>query len=149
MLRTLAFASALTVAGCGGPRFASQPAPLDRNRLTYDEILNSNARQGDLYDAIRSLRPWFFAAPSATSRGSMVSMPLAVHFGKLRQGGVETLRSISALSVEEVRYLDPTASLNEFGPRESGGAIIVVLRDPSKNPDGTFSERAVARATVP
>ena len=108
--------------------------------LTRDEILGSNARQGSLYEAIRSLRPQFFmAAPSVHSTGSSASMPVAVYFGRLRQAGLETLRTISATSVDKVTYLDPTASQNEFGPMASGGALIVVLRDPSKLPDTTVS----------
>lgn len=149
MLRRFAVATVFVLVGCGGPRSgASKPIPSERNRLTREEILSSNARQGDLYEAIRSLRPQFFmAAPSVHSVGSTASMPLVVYFGRLRQSGIEVLRSVSAINVDEVRYLDPTASQNEFGPMASGGALIVVLRDPDKHPDTTVSTRGVARAT--
>ena len=75
-------------------------------------------------------------------------MPIAVYFGRLRQAGLETLRTIAAVNVEEVRYLDPTASQNEFGPMASGGALIVVLRDSSKLPDTTATDRLDARASA-
>lgn len=68
-------------------------------------------------------------------------MPVVVYIGRLRQAGVESLTTISAINVEEVRYLDPTASQNEFGPTASGGALIVVLRDASKLPDTTVTTR--------
>lgn len=98
--------------------------------------MSSNARQGDLYQAIRSLRPNFFMTPSSVhSSGSTASSPLAVYIGRLRQAGVESLRTISATSVELVRYLDPTASQNEFGQMASGGALVITLIDPTKPPD--------------
>lgn len=111
--------------------------------------MNSNARQGNLYEAIRSLRPRFLTTPpSVHSSGSTASMPVAVYFGRLRQAGLETLRTISAVSVEQVRYLDPTASQNEFGPMASGGALVVVLRDDSKLPDTTVSARFGVRGSL-
>jgi hypothetical protein len=139
---------AVGITACASPKSTGpRPASSERNVLTRDEILGSNARQGNLYEAIRSLRPQFFmTAPSVHSAGSSASMPVAVYFGRLRQAGLETLRTISAMNVDQVRYLDPTASQNEFGPMASGGALIVVLRDPSKLPDTTVSVFLGARA---
>ena len=139
--RGLAWVWLLTAVACGGPSASAvRPAGFDRDVLTRDEILDSNARQGNLYEAIRSLRPRFIMTdPSVHSTGSMASMPVAVYFGRLRQAGLETLRTIAADNVDQVRYLDPTASQNEFGPMASGGALIVVLRDPSKLPDTAVS----------
>ena len=138
---TLAALFALT--GCASatsaPRRVSSP---ERNLLTREEILSSNARQGDLFQAIQSLRPQFFmTAPSVHSTGSTASSPLAVYIGKLRQAGIESLRSIAATSVVAVRYLDPTASQNEFGPIASGGALVITLVDPSKLPPPDTASR--------
>ena len=137
----------LAAVACGSPKSsAARPAEVEHDLLTRDEIQSSNARVGDLFDAIRSLRPRFLmTAPSVHSTGSTASMPLVVYFGRLRQAGVEALRTINASSVEEVRYLDPTAAQNEFGPMASGGALIVVLRDASKLPDTTVSAQSAAR----
>lgn len=111
------------------------PSP-ERNLLTREEILSSNAWQGDLYQAIRSLRPNFFMTPASVhSNASSASMPLAVYIGRIRQAGVESLRTIAATSVVQVRYLDPTASQNEFGPMASGGALVISLYDPSRIPN--------------
>lgn len=137
----------LTLASCGGPKSSAPKPASERNVLTRDEILSSNAWQGDLFEAIRSLRPRFLMTPpNVHSAGSTASMPLAVYFGRLRQAGIDVLRSVSAISVDEVRYLDPTASQNEFGPMASGGALIVVLRDPTKNPDTTVASAVVSHA---
>ena len=131
LLALLGLAAVGACTGSGGTGRAMPPP--DRNVLTRDEIMSSNARQGALYHAIRSLRPNFFMTPSSVhSRGSTASSPLAVYIGRLRQAGVESLRTISATSVALVRYLDPTTSQNEFGQMASGGALVITLIDPAK-----------------
>ena len=133
-------------AGCSslGPPKATGPQP-QRDLITRDEILNSTAQQGDLLDAIHSLRPHFLAIPRGVySRSLPAAVPLAVYVNRVRQAGLESLRSIAASKVAEVRYLDPTASLNEFGPTAGGGAILVMMFDPSKEPS-VFSDRVHPR----
>ena len=91
----------------GGGRAADPQSR--RDVLLREEILNSNARQGDLLQAIRSLRPQFLAPPRSrtTGRGA-ASSPITVYIEGVRQSGVEALRNMAASSVVEVRYLDPT-----------------------------------------
>ena len=134
----------VALAGCVSAGATARPVRSpEHNLLTRDEILGSNAREGDLYQAIQSLRPQFLMTPpSVHSAGSTSSSPLSVYIGKLRQAGVESLRSISAFSVMQVRYLDPTASQNEFGPIASGGALVVTLVDPSKLPEAVHQSTA-------
>ena len=118
-------------AGAGGGRVS----PERRDVLTRDEILSSNAREGDLFQAIRSLRPNFLMlAPSVHSRGSTAASPLAVYIGNVRQAGVQSLRTIPATRVAEVRYLDPTTAQNTLGPMASGGALVITLYDESRPP---------------
>jgi hypothetical protein len=83
----------------------------------------------DLYSAIQSLRPQMLAPPPGIKRVSNDS-ELAVYVNKIRQNGVIALRSISAASVSEVRYLNPTQSQNQLGQSASNGAILVTLRMP-------------------
>jgi hypothetical protein len=120
-------------AGCSSFGPPQPPAPQSqRSILTREEILASTANQGDLLDAIHSLRPTFLARPRSVYAGnSSAAAPLAVYVDRIRQSGVESLRSIAAGKVAEVRYLDPTASLNEFGPTASGGSLQVRMFDPS------------------
>jgi hypothetical protein len=100
--------------------------------LTREEILSSTAQQGDLLQAIHSLRPNFLSA-----RGRAPLTGLVVYVNRIRQtGGLEALQSIAATKVAEVRYLEPTAALNEFGPVAGGGALVVTLFDPSREPIG-------------
>jgi hypothetical protein len=98
--------------------------------LAREEILNSNAHLGDLLQAVRSLRPEFLAPPRGrtTSKGAAVA-PLTIFVEGIRQSGLEALRNLAASRVREVRYLDPTAAVNLYGPTASGGAIVVTVFD--------------------
>jgi len=145
MLRLgLAFALASTACSSFGP--PQQPSPQSqRNILTREEILASTANQGDLLDAIHSLRPTFLAKPHSVFAGNAAAaVPLAVYIDRIRQSGVEALRSIAAGKVAEVRYLDPTASLNEFGPTARGGSLLIRIFDPApKVPSPFHDQRAI------
>ena len=128
------FVLAVACASCKSMGPSRPPGPQrQRDLLTRDEILSSTAQQGDLLQAIHSLRPNFLAIP----RGTYPRSSVVVYVNRIRQtGGLESLRSISAIKVEEVRYLEPTAALNEFGPIASGGALVVTLSDPAREPIG-------------
>ena len=119
-----------------GPAAAPRPPQPRRDLLTRDEILSSTAQQGDLFQAIQSLRPQFLVVPSTVhSRGTAATAPVSVYIDRARQMGIQSLRTIAAINVAEVRYLDPTESQNQFGAIASSGAILVKLYDSSKNPD--------------
>jgi len=59
-----------------------------------------------------------------------------VYIDARRAGGLDVLRSLTASTVEEVRYLGPTQSQNEYGPRATLFTLVVRLRRP--RPDTTF-----------
>src|SRR5262245_4441267 len=101
-----------------------QPQP-QRDILSRDEILASTSNTGDILQAIQSLRPKFLLThPSAHSTRSAAALPLAVYVGRMRQTGIDALKSISAASVAEVQYLDPTAAQNQYGFGATGGALV-------------------------
>jgi hypothetical protein len=100
-----------------------------RELITHEEIEESTQRNLDLYSVIQSLRPQMLAPPPGIRRASN-DVELAVYVNKIKQNGVVALRSISALSVSEVRYLNPTQSQNQLGQSASNGAIMVTLRTP-------------------
>ncbi len=100
-----------------------------RDVLTGQEIQSSAVKAGDLHRAIRSLRPHFLTpARGVRTLGNSIQEPLAVYVNGAKQTGEDALRTIQAESVEEVRYLDPNKAGNEFGPKASGGALVVKLR---------------------
>lgn len=99
-----------------------------RDLITREEIQKSAQVDGDLYSAIRALRPQFLEPPRGSrTLGNSSMAPLAVYVGKVRQSGMDALQSIMANTVAEVRYLDPARSENEFGITSNGGALIIKL----------------------
>jgi hypothetical protein len=105
-----------------------------RDRITREEILASPHRELDLFQVVRSLRPHFLAPPPGVRSlgGAYARLPVAVYVNGVQETGLEALRTIAATHVEEVRYLDPTQSENEFGPRASGGALVIRLYKASR-----------------
>src|SRR5437867_6144538 len=99
------------------------------DRLTREEILASARNDLDLYEVIRLLRPRFLEGPRGTRSafGATRTAALAVFVDGRRDAGVETLRTIRSLTVQEVQYLDPTHAENEYGPTASGGALLIKL----------------------
>jgi hypothetical protein len=133
----LAAASALAIAvlGCGGQPAGGGPTPRDRNVLTHDEIVTSARDGSDLFEAVQSLRPHFFEPPPGVQPAAMPH-GTTVYIDARRAGGIEALHSLTAGAVEEVRYLGPTQSQNEYGPRATVVTLVVRLRH--VRPDTTF-----------
>jgi hypothetical protein len=50
-----------------------------------------------------------------------------VYVGNTEIGGVEELTTLAASAIKEIRYLRPSDAQFRFGPRHSGGAIVVTL----------------------
>jgi hypothetical protein len=113
--------------------------------LTREEILASTAYQGDILQAITSLRPNFLANPRVSTPGSSSSAPLVVYVERIQQSSIEALRSISADKVAEVRYLEPMASQSQFGSKASGGALVVRLYHPTEPPPAAAGAEGKAR----
>ncbi len=129
-----ASALALVALACGKPA-PSGPTPRDRNVLTHDEIMTTGRDGSDLYEAVQSLRPHFFEPPPGIQPGS-APQGVTVYIEARRAGGLEALHSLTAGTVEEVRYLGPTQSQNEYGPRATVVTLVVRLRH--VRPDTTF-----------
>jgi hypothetical protein len=106
-----------------------------RDRITREEILASPQKDMDLFAVIRSLRPHFLEPPKGVrSLGGSNQMGVSVYIDGKRDTGIDALRTIMAVDVDDVRYMEPSKSSNEFGPRAAGGAVVVKLRKESKEP---------------
>jgi len=123
-IRTTAIIVAMALLATPGAASAQKK---QRDVLTRDEILKSAQRDGDLYSAIKVLRPHMVELPRGIRSlgGTYGTAPLAVYIDKIRQPGSDVLQQIMANQIEEVRYLDPNRSQNEFGITANGGAIII------------------------
>jgi hypothetical protein len=136
-----AWALAIVAVACGQPA-STGPTPRDRNVLAYEEIINSAHAGSSLYEAVQSLRPHFLQPPPGVQPGS-APQGVTVYIDARRAGGVEALHSLTAGTVEEVRYLGPTQSQNEYGPRATVVTLVVRLRH--VRPDTTFGVTLAAR----
>jgi hypothetical protein len=97
-----------------------------RDKITREEIQASAHKELDLFQAIRNLRPHFLAPPKGVrSFGNATPAAIVVYVDGKLDTGLDALRDIRASDVEEVRYMDPSLSESEFGPRANGGAVIV------------------------
>ena len=107
----------------------------DRNTITREEIMASAQKDGDLFQAIRSLRPHFLAKPRGVrTMGASPPQEPAVFVNGSRLGELALLKTILAADVHEVRYLDPAKSQDEYGSDVTGGAVVVQLVKGIKNP---------------
>lgn len=99
-----------------------------RDLITRDEVLKSAQVNDNLYVAIKALRPNFLEAPRGVrSLGGSGMGELAIYVDRIRQPGLDALYAMQANTIEEVRYLDPTRSQNEYGITANAGAIVVKL----------------------
>lgn len=93
------------------------------NRITQEEI---EAYAGDtVYLLIQSYHANWLQPRGRTS----ASGPVMVYIDDMPQpDGVESLRALNPLRVEEILYLDSREATNRFGNGHGNGAILVKLR---------------------
>lgn len=119
---------------------AAQAQKKDRNLITREEIITSAQKDGDLYQAIRSLRSHFLnkprgqrtmdvqrGGPTGMQVGSSAALEPIVYLNGNKLGELNLLKNILAADVFEVRYLDPARAQDEFGADAAGGAVVVTL----------------------
>jgi len=98
----------------------------NRNVITRAEIEESALKEGDIHAVIRALRPHMLVEPKGTrTLGGGAVGGIAVYIDRVRMEGVENLKNLPALQVNEVRYLDPARSQNEYGITANSGAIVI------------------------
>jgi hypothetical protein len=125
-VRPLALALALCAAGCGASRSArdNRATAVDRNVVLGDEL--EQFRGGNLFDALRSLRPQWLRAqrPVFDRRNPEYEGPLVYLDGR-SWGTTRSLGLIQVRSVVAVRYYTPSEAHGRFGPGHLQGAIDV------------------------
>src|SRR5437868_5303864 len=122
----------LLVTGClaaaPGRSLAQAKIKKERDLVKREEILAAGQGDLDLFVALRALRPRFLEPPPGVrTLGNSMQIPTAVVVDGKRMGGLETLQSIVASTVDEVRYLEPSKAGTEYGQSASGGAVVVKL----------------------
>lgn len=141
-VRLLALLLAVLAAVAPGQLHA-QKKP-QRDLVTRDELLASAHKEGDLYTALRSLRPRFLEPPTGirSITGNSIQKPTTVIIDGKPMGGIETLQTIGASMVEEVRYMEPSKAGTEFGEVANGGAVVVKMFRSKPKPKVTVVDSA-------
>ncbi|HUG97961.1 MAG TPA: hypothetical protein VMQ83_02140, partial [Gammaproteobacteria bacterium] len=121
-LAAIALLSVLFVAGCAssaGP--ANSARQIDRDVLSREEILQTGSR--NVYDAILALRRNWLVTRGVDSLNNPVQVQ--VYLDDSRLAGVETLRQISVIDLDFVRYYNGREASVRWGLNHGQGAIYV------------------------
>lgn len=119
--------------GSGSPSGTAVSSPIRRggqNLITADEIAASGAGMETAFDIVQRLRPTMLR-PRASSFGSNnqpQQVPVLVYTDEVRLGTVESLRTIPATQVQEIRYISATDATQRWGTNHSSGAIQVITK---------------------
>lgn len=109
----------------------------ERNRITREELEQFHENRGDLFRAIRSLRPHFVQGSRGTRSiggGTMVATRPILYVNGARMADIAMLTDIMTRDVVEVRFIPPTEAAMTYNAEHGAGVIQVTLVN--KAPDG-------------
>lgn len=112
-LLVFAAACAASAGGGGGNSTLLTAADLEANAISPGE---------PLYDTINRMRPQWLQIRSGTPEP-------AVFIDGANAGSLQTLRTVNAGNVQEVRYYRPEQSASRYGGGFEGGVIEVTRRE--------------------
>jgi hypothetical protein len=138
----LAIVAAMAVtASCGGSRYpdipGGAPAPTrvtrQTNVITSEELQDPAIYSRDAYNAIRQLRPNFFAyhGPNSFQQSKTGIIQVSADYGPLQE--LQQLTKMPVLGIIEVRYLNAEQAQGRFGLNANGGPVIVLLYNKGAN----------------
>lgn len=109
---------------------ASRSSTESASRTRSDTITREEMARGawpNAYVLVEQLRPrWLRTHGADNLTGQPV--PVRVHIGDVRAGGVSALREISVRDIEALRFVDPISAAGRWGLDHGNGAIVVTLR---------------------
>lgn len=109
---------------CAGSGSSGARGP--QNVITFEQIADIPA--SDAYDVVQTLRPRWLRSRGAVSLQEPGAGFPVVYVGATRFGDLESLRQISASSVEELRLLSAADATTRYGTGHAGGVILVTFR---------------------
>ena len=120
----LVLCAIVSLAACGSAGARSPAVRGDRNVVTADELRLGTA--SNLYEFVQSARPMWLrkrGQSSILNEGDIV-----VYLDDNRLGGPESLRTMSTMATESMRFLDAGAAQQRFGVGHTHGAILIYSR---------------------
>ena len=94
--------------------------------ISETEIRESSATNA--YEAIQQLRPGLLDRDQRRSIDMYTSSGVIVYLNGVRYGDKESLKSISALQIEEIKYLSASEATVKYGSDHSGGAFLIKVK---------------------
>ena len=123
---------AATAIACGGCSHAASRAarPVtvvrDHNVITQAELQDPEIRDLTVLEVVRRLRPIFLADRGKQSKAEPESGKVHASIDAIAVLALEELSNIYARSIAEIRFLDISAAMLQFGPRAYSGPVILV-----------------------
>jgi hypothetical protein len=134
MNRTVHIALATLLLTATGTTGCSSTPPLrsapETHRAERNVVTKAEIREGmeSAYDVVANTRPlWLMPRGYLPSDNGRPETP-TVYVDGFRYGSCESLRSIQAIDVTEIRFLDSKSATTRFGSGHTNGAILVSLR---------------------
>ena len=121
-MRPLMFA--LIVLSCSGNHAYRATAPVDRNRISAEEIQSTHIQNA--YDAVRRLRPRWLEARGVTSFQKQLGVALVVE--GVHVGDVSHLRDYDTSDISELKFLSAPEATQLYGIDHTAGAIQLFLK---------------------
>ena len=94
--------------------------------ITAEEIAETSANNA--YEAIQLLRPNLLNRDVRRSVDMYSAAGVVVYLQGVKYGDKESLRTISALEIAEIKYLSKSEATMRFGSDHAGGAFLIKLR---------------------
>ncbi len=107
----------------------------DRNKLTRVEIVEGGTNIVTAREAVRLLRPQWLTPPMGRMASSDVmgagggSQNVIVYIDDMRQPDLESLSTVAAAQIFELKYLDQIRAVLLRGPGHEAGVIEVTTMD--------------------
>lgn len=122
------FATGALIA-CTPPASGSGGNAPDSRVLRYEEITQAGVG-GTAYDVISRLRPGFLVSRGQTTinNGNAASSYPNIYLDGVPYGDINTLRSIDASHIGEVRLFQAWEAQTKFGVGNNGGVIAITTR---------------------
>lgn len=140
--RLLTSLTVLALAGTLTMNATAQDKPKPKRQpdvISFEEIEAIKGEVGNAEDIIRRLRPKFLqvrpsqslmgsasnAGGAASASRTTQAVSIKVYVNNVRRGSTEVLRTLPAVSVTEIRYLNSSEATSRFGMDHEAGAILI------------------------
>jgi len=94
--------------------------------ISENEIRESSATNA--YEVIQQLRPGLLDRDQRRAIDMYTVSVVVVYLNGVRYGDKESLKSISSLQIEEIKYLPASEATVKYGSDHSGGAFLVKVK---------------------